>query len=102
MLFKKNFFLFKKNIYISKKNKKNLSKFNPFNDLPWLSMAALLKDTWSQRLVYYIGYKNSIKKTSIGETKNLSTDAGSRSNTILERLRDFLNFFMGVWGVGRI
>ena len=34
--------------------------------------------------------KNGIKKSRIRETKNLSTDADSRTDTILERLRDLL------------
>ena len=36
-------------------------------------------------LVSHIGYK---KKSGMRETKNLSTDADSRTDTILERLRD--------------
>ena len=33
------------------------------------------------------------KKSCIRETKNLSTDAEGRTNTILERLRDLSSFF---------
>ena len=38
------------------------------------------------------------KKTRIRETKNLLTDADSRTNTVLERLRDLSNKKMGGWG----
>ena len=39
------------------------------------------------------------KKSCILETKNLSTDANSRTNTILERLRDF--FFIQIGTTNR-
>ena len=37
----------------------------------------------------YFNYKASYKKSRIRETKNLSTDADSRTDTILKKLRDF-------------
>ena len=37
--------------------------------------------------------QNTIKKSHIRETKNLSTDADSRTNTIFEMLSDLSQFF---------
>ena len=34
------------------------------------------------------------EKSRIPETKNLSTDADSRTDTVLEKLRDFMFFFV--------
>ena len=45
-------------------------------------------------MVGQIRLKISVEKSRIRETKNLLTDADSRINTILERLRDLSLFFV--------
>ena len=57
-----------------------------------ISMLSCLDKRDLQSLNYILRHKLSIKKSRILETKNLSTDADSRSDTILERLRDLSHF----------
>ena len=51
---------------------------------------------YSYCTIKFLIYKRQIKKSRIRETKNLSTDADSRNNSILEKLRDlfFIIFFL--------
>ena len=57
-----------------------------------LVFRGLNRDILSCKTCQFIcsGHKSdaSTKKSRIRETKNLSTDADSRNNTVLERLRD--------------
>ena len=60
------------------------------NSLTPLSHYAKLSLTTMINVIFFVSNlgKGTIKKSRIRETKNLSTDADRRTDTILERLRD--------------